>query len=876
MAMKRLIAASMIVFLLAITPSFAANKIVDAQIDTHCTLTECWTSVDLGKHLDTTTLNTAKSLDMKTKLPTLTSVKSMDLKKVGNIINITGKIEPGSSQYWTMAIAELGIIIDPWWNSTFPYCMDLYIDNSGNANSLLDYPKVINISYKIGMQTDFDDIRIINGDCVNGGTELPYYLQNKSNSNYANIWARLDNIASNSVSTFAVYYGNPSVSSASNLATTCPAGFVDGQCLESLETFETAPNGWYNYSDGLILSVNSGVVGFCSINHGCGGVSTVFQGTYAMDCGCPWSIGNSPVWLYKSFNMSSGISVAYTLANAYIVDPSGRGSGPLTVVWGSDKTGATGNTLDSKSITSTFSFENRTGSYANTLSGNQYLTVRVGQGDIGWAIDYMKIWKSTSTEPTYSFGEIIQDDMPFATNISSSTNVSGATATMRAYWNTTDILSGYIFSSNNSGTWINSSFIPFSANTTGATATSNIVLNSTIGSLINWIMYANNSLNNWGSTGVQSITTDGNLKVRAYDEKALGSIPFNITIYNSSTSINSLNQTYYVGSVPSGNITVSIESDGYTPRNWYYRPKDISSIDILNAYLISSEEGVYVTYWAYSSSNPIGEPNTIISFNRTIGSSNVMVAQTLSDFEGKGTVYLDPYTYYSILAQNSLFNWTADSYSPNPNIVLRIQLEGNATGGGNYTWIFENLAYNLKPTDIYIRNSTDNLTLINFTLLSSDSLLEYWGFKIINQTGGTIYSTNSTDAAGGSQTVFYNMTGREGQTFIVNTWIKKEGYDFWSFNRTYIVYKRSSYLPEALEGITSPSGLGLSALVGNLIGLFAAFTVAAAYKRGTGQGASIPYLLVLLLFVFVGLFDYLTFILLAVIGVIFMSGGRYW
>ncbi len=66
-------------------------------------------------------------------------------------------------------------------------------------------------------------------------------------------------------------------------------------------------------------------------------------------------------------------------------------------------------------------------------------------------------------------------------------------------------LSGYIFGTNNTGTWTNDTWTPMS----GITNWSNItkILNSTSGSVIQWTVWANDTSNNWNNTGIHTLTT---------------------------------------------------------------------------------------------------------------------------------------------------------------------------------------------------------------------------------------------------------------------------------------------------------------------------------------------------------------------------------
>ncbi|MDH7606648.1 MAG: DUF2341 domain-containing protein [Candidatus Bathyarchaeota archaeon] len=71
-------------------------------------------------------------------------------------------------------------------------------------------------------------------------------------------------------------------------------------------------------------------------------------------------------------------------------------------------------------------------------------------------------------------------------------------------------LSHYIFGTNNTGVWVNETAVFFGEGKTQALASIVKTLNSTIGAVIQWCIWANNTAGNWTSTGIQSFTTSGN------------------------------------------------------------------------------------------------------------------------------------------------------------------------------------------------------------------------------------------------------------------------------------------------------------------------------------------------------------------------------
>ncbi|MEE8401166.1 MAG: PGF-pre-PGF domain-containing protein, partial [Candidatus Hydrothermarchaeaceae archaeon] len=71
-------------------------------------------------------------------------------------------------------------------------------------------------------------------------------------------------------------------------------------------------------------------------------------------------------------------------------------------------------------------------------------------------------------------------------------------------WQDGDGLGGYIFSWNNSGTWVNDTFADMTSTSNWSNVTK--TLNSTAGIDIGWRFYANDTLDRWNDTGIRVIT----------------------------------------------------------------------------------------------------------------------------------------------------------------------------------------------------------------------------------------------------------------------------------------------------------------------------------------------------------------------------------
>jgi len=97
------------------------------------------------------------------------------------------------------------------------------------------------------------------------------------------------------------------------------------------------------------------------------------------------------------------------------------------------------------------------------------------------------------------------DNPPTYSNNATNTTVAGQPANFTLDWEDDNGLSGYIFSINNNDTWQNASFVSFSG--TSNTSQNVTTLNSTVGVLVQWKFYTNDSANQWNTSLTYNLTT---------------------------------------------------------------------------------------------------------------------------------------------------------------------------------------------------------------------------------------------------------------------------------------------------------------------------------------------------------------------------------
>ncbi len=100
-----------------------------------------------------------------------------------------------------------------WFNEDWLKRAAVTIDNTESSSALTDYQLKLNIDYKTGMQTDFSDIRFTDADHL---TQLPYWIESKTDATQATVWVRVPEVKASSTKDIYMYYSNPNATSASS------------------------------------------------------------------------------------------------------------------------------------------------------------------------------------------------------------------------------------------------------------------------------------------------------------------------------------------------------------------------------------------------------------------------------------------------------------------------------------------------------------------------------------------------------------------------------------------------------------------------------------------------------------------------------------
>jgi hypothetical protein len=109
-------------------------------------------------------------------------------------------------------------------------------------------------------------------------------------------------------------------------------------------------------------------------------------------------------------------------------------------------------------------------------------------------------WNSTSQQNI----TLTDGFAPTFSSYSSSTTAAGASCNLNVTVSDNNALSRYIYSTNNTGAWVNGSATVFSTNPQSIGST--VTLNGTVGVVVQWKVYANDTANLWGTSATQSLT----------------------------------------------------------------------------------------------------------------------------------------------------------------------------------------------------------------------------------------------------------------------------------------------------------------------------------------------------------------------------------
>ena len=106
-----------------------------------------------------------------------------------------------------------------------------------------------------------------------------------------------------------------------------------------------------------------------------------------------------------------------------------------------------------------------------------------------------------------SYTGVADSTPPSVYDIGTNTTYAGYPCLFHARWTDETALSGYIFGTNNTGTWNNETWTSWGGSPSEAWSNVTKTLNSTLGLRVEWEIWANDTSDNWNSTGLQYLIT---------------------------------------------------------------------------------------------------------------------------------------------------------------------------------------------------------------------------------------------------------------------------------------------------------------------------------------------------------------------------------
>jgi len=377
-------------------------------------------------------------------------------------------------------------------------------------------------------RTDFGDVRFTGSD---GVALLDYWMETKVDGEYAVFWVKIADDLSTNPATIYIYYGNPDATTTSNGENTFL--FFDDFLGTSYDS-----NKWQVVGSPTITVSNGALQIQRSSYSGSWSVHGLRSKTFTMDekrliakIKCNAFSGATAVRVDSDYYSVGQTNKAHFeivgTSNIYIeCDRRNVGGSYLSAVMISGASADTYYTFYITRMGSSYLKGWLDGKYksqvtSNVNDGSTYIGLFIEEwGTHGTAIgtyDYIAVAKYVDPEPSHgAWGNEEQAGAPPTPSISVSdinvnTTIAAKPCNFSAVFTAQNsYLSHYIFGTNNTGAWINDTAVSFGEGKTQAPASIIKTLNNTIGTVIQWQIWANNTAGNWTTTGIQSFTTSGN------------------------------------------------------------------------------------------------------------------------------------------------------------------------------------------------------------------------------------------------------------------------------------------------------------------------------------------------------------------------------
>jgi len=307
------------------------------------------------------------------------------------------------------------------------------------------------------------------------------------------------------------------------------------------------------------------------------------------------------------------------------------------------------------------------------------------------------------------------------------------------------------------------------------------------------------------------------------------------------------------GSTLNHNTIVQYSLTGYPQRRWAYSTALTDTMIHKTLYLLSSTDGMYVTYYIKDSTE-ISVKGATITARRKIDGSWTTISSGVTGDDGGVTFWLNPDYEHQIVVEKTGYASVTQTHTPTQATYTIYLGTTPIREMVNYN---RGILYRISPTLSTLNNNT--VYVFNFSINSSYWDLDSFGFVLTN--GSDILASNSsTLAAGGFITITNDTRDYSNYThFVMNYYWVIEG-NYTNGTRSWMIGDTKDYgfsiktFFTDLKRYTDEEMFGLNAFSRTLIVFFIIFTLVGIMTYMSGVYS--PGAISLEVFILVALFDY--------------------
>lgn len=120
-----------------------------------------------------------------------------------------------------------------WWDASYSNRIEFNISSVG---SLTNYPTLLNITKQDNMQSDYDDLRFLNGTCSLANSSALKYEIDYNDNTRVSVWLKTN--LSTGINQFCLYYGNSTVSSGEDASNVWDSNYVGVYHMNNIGSIE--------------------------------------------------------------------------------------------------------------------------------------------------------------------------------------------------------------------------------------------------------------------------------------------------------------------------------------------------------------------------------------------------------------------------------------------------------------------------------------------------------------------------------------------------------------------------------------------------------------------------------------------------------------